>query len=685
MELIYLYIRKYGTVFSDEAFNFSSNYTAAFQNHQLTLWENKEAVKGYYGKNVNNVVLFLGQNGMGKSSLLDILGMKRDDRINDTYERQDEERKVKCSYFMLYHLYDSYFALEFVDHSFLEGDGRIRNVDMRNEKVDGVLYKLPMGTVFKYENGIFWYCDNILLQWLKKQGVENQVTYAYITSDRYNYRIDGRRIKHFQDYLFERNYYLEENNYAYLYEYLIRLKEINNELMQERSIRIKNCIKIEDHLMDDDKERGDYLHDRKRELDGIFHLKSSIQKQMEKKLLKKEPAEDTRTRKDIFLETFYAQAIEYYFLEAFVGWGEREGVKIEPGVPIPGVEEVKAQVEARGREEKEIVEQGSQALMEFHEEYAYLRYIIQEHTRADGAIDLKKVLTYVLNRVQHAAGFTIDILDREAALGFIALMEGLPQHYFTGEKEITIDCETENPQEKIRELLELYDYYYGIRNEEYGSNHLFRLLCVELPKMSEGQRVFLDIVSKAVSAIAAAQPKDTLALLIDEPDRALHPELARKFLDTLLNSIHPWKDRSIQIVLASHSPFLVTDILPESVYAIDMREGKRSIQNKKETYATNIYYLLMDSFMLENTFGEYSRKQLKRIIKRLGGREEIGKEELENIKKVIDRVGEQTVKKKLLQLYKKQDASKTELAEKLLLETDESKIDKIRNILERHD
>ena len=89
--------------------------------------------------------------------------------------------------------------------------------------------------------------------------------------------------------------------------------------------------------------------------------------------------------------------------------------------------------------------------------------------------------------------------------------------------------------------------------------------------------------------------------------------------------------------------------------------------------------------MLENTFGEYSRKQLKRIIKRLGGREEIGKEELENIKKVIDRVGEQTVKKKLLQLYKKQDASKTELAEKLLLETDESKIDKIRNILERHD
>ena len=63
VELIYLYIRKYEEVFENEEFN-------------------------YYGKNVNNVVMFLGKNGMGKSTLLDILGMNRDDRIADTYHRR---------------------------------------------------------------------------------------------------------------------------------------------------------------------------------------------------------------------------------------------------------------------------------------------------------------------------------------------------------------------------------------------------------------------------------------------------------------------------------------------------------------------------------------------------------------------------------------------------------------------
>jgi len=62
MELIYLYVRKYENVFEDMEFNFSSNYVAAFKNNYLTVEENRNSVKQYYGENVNNVVLFLGKN-----------------------------------------------------------------------------------------------------------------------------------------------------------------------------------------------------------------------------------------------------------------------------------------------------------------------------------------------------------------------------------------------------------------------------------------------------------------------------------------------------------------------------------------------------------------------------------------------------------------------------------------------
>ena len=75
MELIYLYIRNYESVFENEEFNFSSNYIAALKDRHLSVQKNEKAVNGYYGENVNNVVMFFGQNGMGKSTLLDILGM----------------------------------------------------------------------------------------------------------------------------------------------------------------------------------------------------------------------------------------------------------------------------------------------------------------------------------------------------------------------------------------------------------------------------------------------------------------------------------------------------------------------------------------------------------------------------------------------------------------------------------
>ena len=77
------------------------------------------------------------------------------------------------------------------------------------------------------------------------------------------------------------------------------------------------------------------------------------------------------------------------------------------------------------------------------------------------------------------------------------------------------------------------------------------------------------------------------------------------------------------------------------MYSIGIENGKRKIINNENTYATNIYYLLMDSFMLENTFGEYSYRQITNIIQMLNSTEEMDKKKLKWIKNVIDRIGEQ--------------------------------------------
>lgn len=256
VELIYLYIKKYEEVFENVEFNFSSNYIATMKNNQLLIEKNKKSVKKYYGDNINNVVMFLGKNGVGKSTLLDILGMNRKDRISDTYQRKSRKRDIKYSYFILYHLYDDYFGFEFVDYNFLGGKDRISNIDMQNENAESALYKVPMGNIFKLENEVFKYCDNIMVQWLGNQDIRSRLEYAYITSDKYNNRISNRYREYYEDYMFERRYYLEGSNYEHLYKYFIYLKDINNELLQEKNITIENSIKIDEHMLDSDKSRG---------------------------------------------------------------------------------------------------------------------------------------------------------------------------------------------------------------------------------------------------------------------------------------------------------------------------------------------------------------------------------------------------------------------------------------------
>ena len=685
MELIYLYIKKYENIFEDKEFNFSSNYVASLKSNQLVVEENENAIKQYYGENVNNVVMFLGQNGVGKSTLLDILGMTRDDRCEDTYIKQSRETIIKSSYFMLYHLYDDYFGFEFVDNSFIIGKDKINNISIRAEDEGGALYKLPMGTIFKLENGVFNYCDNIILNWRQKKGVKNKLEYAYITSDIYNSRISNKYNRYYEEYMFQRKYILEENYYEHLYKYFVYLKEINNELLQEKNIFIKNNISVEFNVFDRAREEEEYLAERKQELDKLFGLKSKIQIQIEEMLAKEKTKKDTRSKKERFLQTFYAEAIEYYFLEQLIGWSKNEGLKINIETPIPSLDEVELEINNLESDEKKNIFNGTMDIMIFQYEYAILQYIIKKHTDENGSIDLKAVLTYILTRVEMAAKSTVDICDKQAILETIVLLEELPTKYFKGKKTIKIDCEEGTEDPCVIELLKCYDKYYKIRNNEDGSNNLFRMLSIEISKMSEGQRAFLDIVSKCVSAIYSLEEGDSLILLIDEPDRALHPELSRKFLDALLNTVAKCKGRSVQIVLTSHSPFIVTDILPENVYAIDMQNGVRVIRTNQDTYATNIYYLLMDSFMLSNTFGEYSNKQLKRIVKLLSDSNEINYKRLEHIKKIIDRIGENTVKNKLMELYKKHDNSKSKLVEQLLIEKDDEKLRKIREILENND
>lgn len=73
MQLIYLYVRDYKNI-KNQGFNFSSRFTCAYDKDikELTIKENKNYIKNFFGKNIE-VTAIVGENGAGKSSILDLL------------------------------------------------------------------------------------------------------------------------------------------------------------------------------------------------------------------------------------------------------------------------------------------------------------------------------------------------------------------------------------------------------------------------------------------------------------------------------------------------------------------------------------------------------------------------------------------------------------------------------------
>lgn len=635
MELLYLYIKRYDNVFENQQINFSSNYNIEYKDGCLNIEYKDNNMKGYYGDNIKNITLLHGKNGAGKSTLLDLLGMRLDDRRRNSHRKENRR-----SYFLMYHLYDNYYGFEFSDSSYIEGDQKITNINMHGIEVRQSLYKPWVSLIFSLEDNKLVYKNNFFKRWMEENGERAETRYAYITEDKYNSRINSNFVSEDDgEYIFARKYYINGICYEYLYKYLIYMKNKDEFWRLNKNIDIVNIIKDELSVFRNeiDDETEEYLDEKIDELDKI--LKDSLNL-------------DEENIKAEFISRFYIELIEYYFLNRFSGWIWNR----EP--------------ESRG-------------IDILQEKYEKLVSRIETMSEDEECFD--EILNYVLNKVDTEARRTVQTNEQMVISEMLNVIKELPEKYFKTNRKIRIDC-NEPIEEKVSNLLRVYDFIYRGKDNEGSINTIDNVLGIIVPEMSEGQRVFLDIISKVTLAVDEIENGDNIVLLIDEPDRAIHPELARNFIDILLRNLNECQERTIQVVLSSHSPFIVTDILPENVYAITREEGnnKSIIKQKQDTFATNIYYLLMDTFMLENTFGKYSYDKIKDVIKRLKY-DEIEEQELNSIKDFIDRIGEKTVRKKLLELYYAKDrryVEKQKISQEILHIDDEEKLRKIKRILD---
>ncbi|CAA6821196.1 MAG: Unknown protein [uncultured Sulfurovum sp.] len=144
---------------------------------------------------------------------------------------------------------------------------------------------------------------------------------------------------------------------------------------------------------------------------------------------------------------------------------------------------------------------------------------------------------------------------------------------------------------------------------------------------------------------------NNILVLLDEVELGLHPSWQKKSMTYIINFLKEI-DKKFDLIITSHSPFLLSDIPKKNIIFLDKDEkGNCKVVNglkeKKQTFGANIHTLLSDSFFMEDgLMGEFAKSKIDKAIKLLN-QDKLDEKELKYCEQIISIIGEPIVKNQL--------------------------------------
>lgn len=109
---------------------------------------------------------------------------------------------------------------------------------------------------------------------------------------------------------------------------------------------------------------------------------------------------------------------------------------------------------------------------------------------------------------------------------------------------------------------------------------------------------------------------NSINIFLDEIELYFHPEMQRQFVNNLVKAIKVLKkDKSfnVNILFSTHSPFILSDIPSNNI--LRLQDGKPSTEKFSETFGANIHDLLANDFFLKEGFmGEFAKEKINEVI-----------------------------------------------------------------------
>ena len=608
MELIYIYIENYRN-YSNIEIPISGKFNVKFDMsiNKMIFEKNKEYVD-IYPEYITDINVIVGKNSVGKTNLLDLIGMKIDDRNKKSEEMEvifkkkngfvhkipDDIKDIRyyAKYFLVYYMgIKDGKELFCFEGNFVDYINKLLGIEI--EFTNYFKSKSWFWVVCSYEKGVlkFEYDVN------KRFGKYKIDSNARIYGD-YRTEQDKLAVIYFKEKFNSEIYNIISFKPKDDYKICIprRICKLTSNLWNEK---IKVLIKIlnkDNRTMFSDKE---------------YKLRIKYYKVTDIFLEEDEKVEFPKLNKFLSKEEYNKCAVIENFIK-YTYFTQKVNQKIK-------WEEINDIVNNKNIEEKNY-----DTIIEYYKNiYKVILKIFDE--------DVRKI-------------------SNEQFREFIKVLNN--KKIYINEEEIVITIDKNTIFEEIEEVIKvLLDGNYEKTVFKDSFSIFSDFFDVYLEKLSDGESANLGMYSaiyEQLQNINFMYGKEKFILLFDEPEKNMHPELAKNFIKDIINFLGEISnDRKFQIIISTHSPFILSDVLSYNILLLDKNEeGMCQVEKCKfSTFSANIHDILSKNFFLDYTMGAYSKDIIDKVIKFLY--KDDNTLNIEQVKCVISNIGEPILKNKL--------------------------------------
>ncbi len=574
--MIYLYIGNFDRPIKEREICFSDRFEVCYHKdtRHLNICKKEGGMAGLYGKAVKRLDLIVGKNGTGKTTILEILGLPKQQRMNVIPIRNGWNREEdRYPWFVLYHIGGDQFALEghWCDTlDFLSGEE--------------YTYLQPLYSIaFHYD--------------FSAQRAVGRVEVLQDVP-----ALDGKR--RINDELFYILYRTEPESAWCKQPYPLKGEDMNIDVICQR------------------------IHAGHNGYAGITrYLFESVHNDGFSRQVESSPGGTIRIKVRRGDKSQFAQAKSGKRYER-----EEQGKRVAEKLIYdtrgaflePFDDELEACFPQSGR--KRLFSKRETLVLLYLQElacYVCLEYLDTAPEVDEGEpeictggpfLDYEKWKELLLCIVERH-----DETDRAIAELIVKGLETIPEKYFVRDTEIRI---------RLKDMEEnfLHPFMDGMdKNQqvpEHDIDHRY-FLPVEFSGLSTGEAQYLDLYAALSQALkdCGHEVGDTCVLLLDEPDSRFHPEWSRQFIRNLTRLLNgeEFNRYRYQVILCTHSPLLVSDVPRQWIHCLkrDPDTGMVEIRESQYGFMSSLDDILMDSFYTDSIFGAFAEEYVNRIIEGL--------------------------------------------------------------------